>query len=202
MEIKHVRAEELKPAEYNPRQLTEEQYRQLRISIERFGLVDPIIVNSFAGRENIVIGGHMRLKIARELGYETVPVHYVSLEEAKEKELNLRLNRNTGQWDWSELANGFDTNFLLEVGFNPGELGMVPGQPAEEKDKDDLGHHMDTYLDGNVRQVVLYFQKEEFDQIVPRLDVVMKDFAVESHTEAFLRLLAFYENSKSKETGA
>ena len=32
-------------AEYNPRQLTKDQHSQLKDSIKRFGLVDPLIVN-------------------------------------------------------------------------------------------------------------------------------------------------------------
>ena len=37
---------DLKPAEYNPRRWTEEETIQLRKSIERFDLVDPIIINT------------------------------------------------------------------------------------------------------------------------------------------------------------
>ena len=32
-------------AEYNPRQLSDDQYKHLKDSISRFGLVDPIIIN-------------------------------------------------------------------------------------------------------------------------------------------------------------
>ena len=43
-------------AEYNPRQLTKEQYKHLKDSIDRFGLVDPIIINKNETRKNIIIG--------------------------------------------------------------------------------------------------------------------------------------------------
>ena len=33
-------------AEYNPRQLSKEQFKYLKDSIHRFGLVDPIIINN------------------------------------------------------------------------------------------------------------------------------------------------------------
>ena len=42
-------------AEYNPRQLTKEQYKHLKDSIDRFGLVDPILVNKNKDRKNIII---------------------------------------------------------------------------------------------------------------------------------------------------
>lgn len=133
MEVVNIKIKDLKPAEYNPRQMTAEQHDNLKKSIEEFGFVDPLIVNKHKGRENVVIGGHQRLKIAQELEMTEVPVVYVDLEPEREKELNLRLNRNTGEWDWDELANNFDNDFLLNVGFTEVELGI-----EEEKDDDDF----------------------------------------------------------------
>ncbi|QQS44712.1 ParB N-terminal domain-containing protein [Candidatus Roizmanbacteria bacterium] len=55
------------------------------------------MVNSSPNRKDIVIGGHFRLEIAKQLRYTEVPVVYVNIpDEDKEKELNLRLNKNTG----------------------------------------------------------------------------------------------------------
>ena len=124
MEIKQIPTEQLRPAEYNPRMLTDEQKANLTESIKRFGLVDPILVNSHPSRENIVIGGHQRLLVAKELGYTEVPVVFVSLEEDKERELNLRLNRNTGEWNL-ELLREFDIELLLDVGFDDTDLGEM-----------------------------------------------------------------------------
>jgi ParB-like chromosome segregation protein Spo0J len=101
--------------------MTDKQADDLRESIKRFGLVDPLIANSSKGRENILIGGHQRLAIAKELGFETVPVVFVELDEARERELNLRLNKNVGEWDWDLLA-GFEIEELLEVGFDKREV--------------------------------------------------------------------------------
>jgi DNA modification methylase len=48
-----------------------------------------------------------------------VPSRELSLEE--ERELNLRLNKNTGSWN-EELLKEFDMNVLLDVGFGDEEL--------------------------------------------------------------------------------
>jgi len=64
---------ELVPADYNPRKHDDVATGQLKQSIQRFGIVDPIIVNSATSRKNIIIGGHFRWEVAKELGYETVP---------------------------------------------------------------------------------------------------------------------------------
>ena len=106
-------ADDLISAEYNPRQLTKDQYKNLRDSIKRFGLVDPIIINSNKERVNIIIGGHQRVKIAKDLKITEIPCIELNLDYEKERELNVRLNKNTGQWNFDELANNFDEQKLL-----------------------------------------------------------------------------------------
>jgi len=116
---------ELAPADYNPRKHDQVATEQLKQSIQRFGLVDPIIVNSATGRKNIIIGGHFRWEVAKDLGFETVPVVFVDIPDLeKEKELNLRLNKNTGEFDWNLLAK-FDESLLSEIGFSSDELDSI-----------------------------------------------------------------------------
>jgi ParB-like chromosome segregation protein Spo0J len=90
-------------AEYNPRQLTKDQYAQLKDSLTRFGLVDPLIINKNKQRKNILVGGHQRLRIATDLGIKKIPCVEVDLPLDKEKELNIRLNKNVGEWDYDSL---------------------------------------------------------------------------------------------------
>lgn len=120
-----ISIDDLIPAEYNPRKHDAVASEQLKQSFLRFGLVDPVIVNSSPDRKNIIIGGHFRWEIAKELGYETVPVVFVDIPDMeKEKELNLRLNKNTGEFDWDLLAK-FDESFLSDVGFSTDELDDI-----------------------------------------------------------------------------
>lgn len=123
--IQHVQITELKPTEYNPRVWSEQATADLKESITRFGLVDPILVNNAPERKNIVIGGHFRLKVAQELGFTEVPVVYITIPEPeREKELVIRLNKNTGEWDWDLLAE-FDESLLNEVGFSSEEIDTI-----------------------------------------------------------------------------
>ncbi len=94
-------------------------------SIKKFGLVDPIVVNGAPERKNIVVGGHFRLKVAKDLGFTEMPVVYVNIPNiAREKELNLRLNKAVGDWDWELLAQ-FDEALLADVGFTSEELDTI-----------------------------------------------------------------------------
>lgn len=135
LNIVYVPIGALKPAEYNPRKISKEALGQLKESLSRFDLVDPIIVNGGPKRKNVVIGGHMRLCAAKELGHKTVPVVYVNLDIKKEKELNLRLNKNTGEWDFEKLKS-FDLDLLTDVGFSDADLSSAWAENLEAEDDD------------------------------------------------------------------
>lgn len=125
IKIVSVPINELNPSPYNPRQWEEKQTAHLRTSIERFGFVDPILVNGAKERKNVVIGGHFRLKVAQEIGLKTVPVVYLDIPDLEqEKELNLRLNRNTGSWNY-DLLKEMDISLLLDTGFDDTDLSIM-----------------------------------------------------------------------------
>lgn len=138
MKVVQVKVSDLKLAIYNPRKWSDEAISQLTESIKQFGLVDAIIVNGNVDRKNIVIGGHFRLKIAKDLGYTEVPVVYIDIpEESREKELNLRLNKAVGDWDYSLLAE-FDQTILAGVGFSSEELDDIFNIDDEQQEQFDL----------------------------------------------------------------
>ena len=128
-------------AEYNPRQLKKEQYQNIKESLQRFGFVDPVIINKNKDRKNIIIGGHQRVKVAKDLKYTEVPCLELDLSLDKEKELNIRLNKNVGEWDYDILANLFDFNDLMDWGFTEDDLaGFSPEEVELEglTDDDDI----------------------------------------------------------------
>jgi len=105
--------------------ISNQAIKKLTESIKRFGLVDPLIVNSAPKRTNFIIGGHFRFKVAKDLGIKKVPVVFLDIPDIeKEKELNLRLNRNTGDWDF-ELLKSFDIEMLLDIGFDETDLSDI-----------------------------------------------------------------------------
>jgi DNA modification methylase len=125
LNIVYVPIADLKPSEYNPREHSKEQSDQLHESIKRFGMIDPVICNSAPERKNIIIGGHFRVEAAKEMNMATVPVVYVQITDLnKEKELNLRLNKNTGDFDLDLLAE-FDEAFLADIGFDSQDLDDI-----------------------------------------------------------------------------
>lgn len=136
LNIVYVPINDLNPSAYNPRKWNESQITALKESITRFGLVDPVLCNSSSERNNIVIGGHFRLKVAKELGFKEMPVVYIDIPDIeKEKELNVRLNKNLGEFDF-ELLKDFGETFLEDVGFNSEELDTIFAEEVIEEQFD------------------------------------------------------------------
>ena len=127
LQIKKVALNEINPAKYNPRknlQPGDPEYDKLKKSILEFDIVEPIIMNK---RGNVLVGGHQRLKILKELGYTETEVSVVDLPPEKEKALNLALNKISGEWDMpllKDLLEELDTGELdIEItGFDMSEI--------------------------------------------------------------------------------
>ena len=124
MKVTMVNISEINVAEYNPRTIKEKDFKHIKKSLKKFGFVEPIVVNKNKDRFNVIVGGHQRVNVAKELGIKEVPVVYVNLDEEREKELNIRLNKNMGKFDYDVLANNFDLDDLFDWGFEDWELGV------------------------------------------------------------------------------
>jgi DNA modification methylase len=136
--VTYQNIKELNPAPYNPRKWSEDAIAQLTDSIKSFGLVDPILVNGSTDRKNVVIGGHFRLKVAKDLGIKEVPVVYIDIPDVeREKELNIRLNKNLGDWDYELLAE-FDETLLSTIGFDSEEIDAIFDLVVDEPETFDL----------------------------------------------------------------
>jgi DNA modification methylase len=136
--VTYQNVKELNPAPYNPRKWSNDAIAQLTDSIKSFGLVDPILVNGSPDRKNVVIGGHFRLKVAKDLGIKEVPVVYIDIPDIeREKELNIRLNKNLGDWDYELLAE-FDETLLSTIGFDSEEIDAIFDLAVDEPETFDL----------------------------------------------------------------
>ena len=177
-------------AEYNPRELTQHQDQSLVDSIKRFGLVDPLIVNTHKDRKNVLVGGHQRLKIIKELGYESVTCVEVDLSPDKEKELNVRLNRNTGQWDWDALSNYFDVEDLTEWGFTDDVL-FETNNIIEEDEFRDPRTSDDDY--STFELIMLHNNKLELLRV---LNEIKSEKMIEKQEDALMELISTYKKER------
>jgi ParB-like chromosome segregation protein Spo0J len=138
---------------------------------------------------NVVVGGHQRLKVAKSLGFEEVPVYKVNLSLKKEKELNIRLKANVGSWDWDKIANEWDYTNLENWGLNipitdfSKELLDFDEEPKEELVKKGT----------STFEVALLPENKE--RIISVINQVKIDHEIDSTEDALLILCGKYMES-------
>ncbi len=147
-----MNVEKLKPAEYNPRTISEAQLKALAKSLAEFGDLSGIVFNRKTGN---LVGGHQRTKTLDpswqiwrggqdaltdgdksagtvSIGYVLTPfgrLHYreVEWDARKEAAANIAANKHGGDWDLPKLKDILgqldDGSFDMELtGFNAKEL--------------------------------------------------------------------------------
>jgi ParB-like chromosome segregation protein Spo0J len=168
----------LKPARYNPHKPLSPRsraYRKLRASIERFGLVEPLVWNAASGR---LVGGHARLRILKDLGFAEVPVSVVRLSPDREKALNVVLNNQEaqGRYDPKKLAAVLKSlaglPALKDSGFDDATLRTLTLAPADTPPADPEPDRIDVTLE---IPVVL------FETVEPKLDRLVREYDLVAH---------------------
>lgn len=137
MQLTDIPIKDLNKADYNPRKISKREMETLQRSIERYGLVDPVIVN----KDYTIIGGHQRTEAARKLGYKTMPCVVLDLDKDAEKELNIALNKISGKFDDRILTDLLEElkekGRLAYTGFKDKELARLQWKKGL-KDKNKL----------------------------------------------------------------
>lgn len=187
MEISKIKLTQIEPADYNPRTITEEARKKLRNSIETFGLVEPIIINT---KNNRIVSGHQRYDILLDMLMESdnlaerefdylVKDDYGYIfdfnqlqikNEDYEKALNIVLNNTNlmGDYDYQKLGS-----LLEDLEFN--------GFNLEFTGFDDL--ELDIFVDGHSPFDDLYDENEieDYDD-VPDFQEVQGEVPNQSYT--------------------
>lgn len=140
MNIQKIDINLLKPAEYNPRKKlkkSDKEYIKIKNSIEKFGYIDPIILN----KDFTVIGGHQRLTVLKDLKYKEIDCVIVDISKEEEKALNIGLNKISGDWDKDLLKDLFLDLKLTDIdldltGFDDIEISELIGKELTAKEDD------------------------------------------------------------------
>lgn len=189
MKVTNVPVEKLIPATYNARIMTPELMESLEGSIDRWTMVRPLIVN----HDHTVIGGHQRLKAAKKLGLKTVPCVYVKVEKDVEMSMNIALNKIKGHMDEDKLRAVLDPmseELQKAAGYSQEEVDEICKRGAEELEASA------EYTNGTIKQIVLYFSDEEFQDYVHKLEALMKNHDKKDFTEIICFLIDQWNSQK------
>ncbi len=180
MIIEKKKIADLKPAPYNPRSSNKRQEQNLKDSLTKFGVVEPIIFNKQTG---YIVGGHFRVRELKKLGFKEVECVIVDLSEEDERELNIRLNANTGSWDMDILANNFDIPELKEWGL---ELDFEKDS-IEHEDYDDGDDVEEQQKTNNIFPLSILLTSLEYKDF----QLYKKENMHKSDTDAFRELFKY-----------
>jgi ParB-like chromosome segregation protein Spo0J len=135
MKVENWKIERVKPYDKNPRK-NDGAVDAVAKSLKEFGFRQPIVVD----KDGVVIVGHTRLKAAKKLGMDTVPVHIADLDPVQAKAYRLIDNQTASiaEWDTSvlnlELGELKDLDFDLSVfGFDALEVPNFDPVGIEEQ---------------------------------------------------------------------
>jgi len=122
---------EIKSNPNNPRVIKDDRFKKLVKSISEFPKMmelRPMVVNS----DNIVLGGNMRLKALKELGYTDIPDEWVKradeLTEDETRRFIIADNVGFGEHDWDMLANEWDNEQLADWGLEGFPFGVADSE--------------------------------------------------------------------------
>jgi len=146
---------------------TPNNYNEMLENISMFGLVQPILVNL---NDFKVISGNLRLKIARELGMEVVPVIFVELSS---NEMDISFISSNFQREKSILDKYRELQFINKI-FNlvKGSRTDLNPQLKEEKvRKDQMKKSLTTYEVNSLNRINKLAQEqfgENYQEIVEK----------------------------------
>ncbi len=160
-----MKVSQIKSNPNNPRVIKDDRFRKLVKSIEEFPKMmelRPMVVNA----DNIVLGGNMRLKALKELGYTDIPDEWVKradeLTEDETRRFIIADNVGFGEHDWDLLANEWKSEELAE-------WGLDVWQPENDVDysildEEDLSSELGEMADGVKKAIQIEFEAEHYEE--------------------------------------
>ena len=180
MEIKTIKIKDLATNDgqidglpKNPRQIRDHRYEKLKKSIddapEMLQLRELLVCPH--GGKFVIIGGNMRYRACKELGYKELPCKVLDAETPVEKlrQYAIKDNENFGEYDWDVVANEWDTSELENWGV---ELPTDWGAELEGEEINNSNKEIEDAEIGDKVEIKFQFSIEEWQFINAKLQKI------------------------------
>ena len=165
-----MKIKDIKSNPNNPRVIRDDKFKKLVKSIKEFPkmmALRPMVLDE----NNIVLGGNMRLKALKELGYKEVPADWIKkandLSEDEQRRFIIADNVGFGEHDYQMLKEEWNVEDLEDWG-----IEFEVENEHEELHKQIEEIEYSTELDSASNYIVLKFDKDiDFLQIKTLLDI-------------------------------
>ena len=123
-----LKTEQIKPGRFQPRtEISDRGLEELKASIQRQGVIEPIIVRPVAHGTYELVAGERRWRAAQALGMKEVPTLIKSLSDKEALEYSLIENVQRENLNPVEEAKGY-ARLLDEFGYTQEEIAIAVGK--------------------------------------------------------------------------
>jgi hypothetical protein len=200
--LQNIAVNDIKFDETNPNVLTPEQMIALKATIKQFGFLSPVILN----KKLEVIDGEHRVTVYKDLKKETIPAYVIDVDTIDKKILRQLMNKLRGEHDPLKDKEEFkmindagrlnDFTNLLALNIADFDKVINPSIDSNEnRESDKIELSQENYLNGTIKQMILFFSNVDYETLMPKFDKHMKALNIDNHTDLVLEFFKEYETN-------
>lgn len=193
MKTEQIAIDSVSPDPANARLHGERNLAAIKDSLRAFGQQKPIVVD----KRGVVIAGNGTLEAAKALGWKDIAIVRTDLEPSQATAFGIADNRTgeLAEWDGEvleKLMSGLDSDVKDMLAFDDGELTRLLGDDSKKgisANPNGMTRTESEYNADTVRSFIVYFDDADYTEVVDRLDGIMEEQCLESHSEAMMWLI-------------
>lgn len=183
----------LKPNDKNPRSIKDAKFQKLVANLQTYPRlleIRPIVVDA----EGKILGGNMRFRAAQHLGWKEIST--INAEDLTPEEMQAFIildNQDFGEWDFNVLANEFNPDQLVQLGFEPSELGISLDEPkfiAGDNSEVEIGNE-EEFDTSHVKMVQLFLNTSNHPEFMAQIEELQKHFQTDNLTDTVLKAVEY-----------
>jgi hypothetical protein len=197
-----VKLSNIKPNPNNPRLIKDDKFNKLVQSIKDFPEMmekRPIVCVTDVDGKIYPLGGNMRYKALKEIGYKDIPDSWVTMAddwtEEKRREFVIKDNVGFGEWDWEQLGNEWDAEELEAWGLDVPDFSSDNDENSNEAYTTKI--EAPVYEPKNEKpKIDILYDVEKYKELISEIEnsLVNEDIKVFLKVAASRHIVFNYEN--------